>query len=97
MAKPDPLTRRHLLVTGRVQGVGFRWFAVELAESLGLSGWARNRSDGSVELEAEGTTDALDEFRRRLRTGNPAARVDGIDETPAAPTGEKGFRIRQGE
>jgi acylphosphatase len=90
----DPLTRRHVVVNGRVQGVGFRWFASELAASLGLSGWARNREDGSVELEVEGSTGALDEFERRLRTGNPSAKVREIVVVPAAPEGGKGFRIR---
>lgn len=88
------MTRRHLLVLGRVQGVGFRWFARELAESLGLSGWARNREDGSVELEAEGMPDALDEFARRLRDGNPSARVDDVVAVTVAPRGETRFEIR---
>jgi acylphosphatase len=90
------LTRRHVFVRGLVQGVGFRWFAKELAESLGLSGWARNREDGSVELEAEGSTDSLDEFVRRLRTGNPAAKVLEIVAVPVAPRGGNGFEIRRG-
>ena len=97
MNAPGPLTRRHVVVRGLVQGVGFRWFAKELAESLGLSGWARNREDGSVELEAEGSSGSLDEFERRLRTGNPAARVSEIVAAPAAPRGDNGFEIRQGE
>jgi acylphosphatase len=97
MGAPDPLTRRHIVVRGLVQGVGFRWFAKELAESLGVCGWVRNREDGSVELEAEGTAGALDEFERRLRTGNPEARVSGIAVVPVAPRGGNGFEIRQGE
>lgn len=88
-----PLTRRHLIVVGRVQGVGFRWFAREAADSLGVTGWVRNRADGAVEAEAEGTTEALDEFERRLRTGNPNARVSEIVTTPAAVKHEKTFRI----
>jgi acylphosphatase len=81
-------------VVGRVQGVGFRWFAKELADSLKLSGWVRNRDDGSVELEVEGSTDLLDDYERRLQTGNPSAIVEKILAVPAAPTGGKGFRIR---
>ena len=88
------MTRRHVVVRGRVQGVGFRWFAKELADSLGLLGWVCNREDGSVEIEAEGTEDALGEFLRRLRDGNPAARVDEVVAVPAAPRGDKGFQIR---
>jgi len=94
MSASDPLTRRHAVVRGTVQGVGFRWFAKELADSLALSGWVRNRTDGSVELEAEGTETALDEFLRRLRDGNPSAAVNEIVAVPAAPRGEKGFQIR---
>ena len=94
MSAPDPLTRRHVFVRGLVQGVGFRWFAKELAESLGLSGWARNREDGSVEAEVEGTPAAVDEFVRRLRDGNPAARVNEIVAVPVAPRGENGFKTR---
>ncbi len=89
-----PLTRRHVSVRGSVQGVGFRWFAKELAESMRLAGWVRNRDDGSVELEAEGSAETLDEFERRLRTGNPSAKVIEIVAVPAAPTGGKGFQIR---
>lgn len=87
-----------MLVRGSVQGVGFRWFAKELAGSLGLSGWVRNREDGAVELEAEGDPEPLDEFERRLKTGNPPARVDEIVVVPVAPEGAKGFQIsRTGE
>jgi len=93
MSTNDPLTRRHLTVTGRVQGVGFRWFAFETAESLGLTGWVRNRADGSVEAETEGTRAALDEFERRLRAGNSAARVDEIVTQPAVVKNETTFRI----
>ncbi len=93
MSTIDPLTRLHLVVRGRVQGVGFRWFALETAESLGLTGWVRNREDGSVEAEAEGTTSALDEFEKRLRTGNPSARVDEIESLPQAVKNETAFRI----
>lgn len=93
MAAPLPLTRRHLTVRGRVQGVGFRWFARETAAALGLAGWARNREDGTVEAEAEGTPEALDEFVRRLRTGNPAARVDEIVQSPVPPKGGGSFEI----
>jgi acylphosphatase len=82
-----------LIVAGRVQGVGFRWFAVGLAEELGLSGWARNREDETVELEAEGSEQALDAFVARLKTENPAARVDRIEQETIAPKGDRGFRI----
>lgn len=93
MSIEDPLTRRHLIFRGRVQGVGFRWFAKEAAEALGLSGWVRNLKDGSVEAEAEGSSDALDEFERSMKAGNASARVDEITTKPVAVKNESTFRI----
>ena len=87
------MTRLHLTVTGRVQGVGYRWFVRQLAEKLGVSGWVRNREDGSVEAEAEGSPGALDELVARLKTDNPAARVDSVALVPVPPKGDTGFRI----
>ncbi|MDE2491080.1 MAG: acylphosphatase [Elusimicrobia bacterium] len=95
MGSTDPLTRRHLLVRGRVQGVGFRWFARGEAETLGLSGWVRNREDGTVEAEAEGDAQALTTFVERLRVGCPSARVDSIEERTSDPRGGRGFEIRR--
>lgn len=87
--------RTRLRVSGRVQGVGFRWFVVTEAERLGLRGWVRNTTDGAVELEAAGPESAIAELRRRLENGPPAARVHhvtvmaaGVQELPA------GFEIR---
>lgn len=88
------MTRRHLLVSGRVHGVGYRWFVKELADSLGLSGWVRNREEGTVEAEAEGTPEALDKFEEALEHGNPSARVESIKSRDAAPQGGRGFEIR---
>lgn len=91
------MTRRHVIVAGRVQGVGFRWFAKKTADDLGLTGWVRNRADGSVEAEAEGAQDALNEFIARLKTRNPAARVDAIETQTQAVKHETTFRIIQGD
>ncbi len=93
MSTIDPLTRRHVTVRGRVQGVGFRWFVKETAESLGVTGWVRNREDGTVEAEAQGTETALDEFEKRLRSGNPAADISGIETKPQNAKNETIFRI----
>jgi acylphosphatase len=66
------------VVTGRVQGVGYRYFAREQASPLGLTGWVRNLPDGSVEFYAEGPEAALEEFLRRLRKGPTSGHVDGL-------------------
>ena len=70
----------HLLVSGRVQGVGFRWFVRVAGRRLGLSGWVRNREDGTVEVAAAGTQDKLDELRRQVSRGPDAAEVTELKE-----------------
>ncbi|SFS04154.1 acylphosphatase [Sphingomonas jatrophae] len=81
-----------LRVTGRVQGVFFRDWTVSTAQALGLSGWVRNRHDGSVEAHAAGTQTAIDAFVSACRTGPSAARVDDVIVTPAEPMPLDGFR-----
>ena len=67
-------------VTGRVQGVGFRWWARTRAQGLGLTGWVKNDPDErSVTLLAEGPADRLDELERLLRIGPSSARVEEVD------------------
>ena len=91
---PDSLRRRRFVVTGRVQGVGFRWFAQHWAERLGLRGWVCNREDGTVESEAEGRTEALAEFERCLRSGPSGAQVDAVEATELkAEDGPSSFEI----
>jgi len=77
------VTRLHVLVRGRVQGVGFRWFVRERASALGVIGWVRNRPDGAVEIAAEGTPDAIDRLRRLVERGPDGAVVSAIDELGA--------------
>ena len=85
---------RKYVVRGRVQGVGFRWFVEREARLLGLSGWVRNNSDGSVEVLASGNADQLSQLRSRLKEGPRAARVDNVEETEAKPVaGLNTFRI----
>jgi acylphosphatase len=72
--------RVRLLVSGRVQGVGFRWFVREAARQHRLAGWVRNRPDGSVELEASGDDTAFRAFVEDIRQGPPGARVDEVRE-----------------
>jgi acylphosphatase len=80
-----------LRIQGRVQGVWYRGWMVQHASSLGLDGWVRNRSDGSVEAVISGPPDRLEEMRRRCRTGPRAAEVSRVDvgEEPTVP--EPGF------
>ena len=92
----DPSTfARIFIVRGRVQGVGFRWFVEREAHILGIAGWVRNRSDGTVEVLAMGTRNQLSGLRSRLREGPRAARVDDVEESEAeAVTGLNSFRIQ---
>jgi acylphosphatase len=76
----------HLEVHGRVQGVGFRWYVVEEANELKLSGWVRNRQDGKVEIAAGGSRDALGKFEEAVRTGPRGARVEEIRRLPEVDT-----------
>ena len=59
--------RRHFILSGRVQGVGFRWRASQIGEMLGLTGWVRNLEDGSVEMEAEGSEEDIDRLLQMLQ------------------------------
>ena len=80
----NTLETRRYLVSGRVQGVGFRWFVEREAAMLGIGGWVRNREDGRVEVMATGTREQLSALHGRLREGPRAARVDEV-EVSAAP------------
>ena len=74
--------RMHVVVSGRVQGVGFRWFVRETAIDLGLAGWVRNRPDGNVEVAADGDDASVSRFRELLRKGPPHAKVVAVDDVP---------------
>jgi len=65
-------------ISGRVQGVGFRWWTVKVATELGIAGSVRNAPDGTVAVHAAGPRSAVEAFERALRVGPPAARVDGV-------------------
>jgi acylphosphatase len=84
----------HALVSGAVQGVGFRWSARDEAASLGLFGWVRNTEDGRVEVVAEGRPESLERFSRWLREGPPGARVEMVESEGIEPSGAfRSFRI----
>ncbi|KFF30466.1 acylphosphatase [Bifidobacterium bombi] len=71
--------RIHAVVTGRVQGVGFRYYVVKQARSLHISGWVRNRSDGSVETEAQGSDEDVTDFITLLKTGPEWSKVEHVN------------------
>jgi acylphosphatase len=71
-----------LAITGRVQGVGYRDWAVATGQRLGLSGWVRNRADGSVEALIGGDDDAVGRMIEACRCGPTLARVDAVDVEP---------------
>ena len=85
---PNETARLHARVYGMVQGVGFRAYTLRQAQRLGLTGWVRNRLDGSVEVVAEGPKGALEDLLRRLHQGPPSAGVREVQAQWESPTGE---------
>jgi acylphosphatase len=72
------MNRVHLVIQGRVQGVGFRYFVLRRAQALGLTGWVQNRADGAVEVEAEGARDSLEKLESLVREGPAHADVASV-------------------
>ena len=86
---------RRYVISGRVQGVGFRFFTEAAGQREGLQGWVRNLPDRSVEAVCEGDADAVERFERAIRQGPPGARVDHVATVALPPgLGEEGFNIR---
>jgi len=85
---------RTIRIEGKVQGVWFRDWTVQAAQAIGVSGWVRNRADGSVEVYALGEPELVERLIDRLREGSPAARVDRIDVQEAALQPVNGFTRR---
>ena len=83
---------KRLIISGQVQGVGYRIWMVEKARALGVSGWVRNRIDGSVEALVAGDTAAVEELLRLCRRGPRMAQVTSIEEELADPPDLFGFR-----
>jgi acylphosphatase len=82
------------MISGRVQGVGFRYFTHAAALRGNIHGWVRNRADGRVEAVAEGDADAMARFEHALRHGPPGARVDDLEIEHTVPEGrDTGFTV----
>ena len=86
---------KRFLIAGRVQGVGFRFFAEAQAAVEGVHGYVRNLPDGRVEVLAEGDADSVERVERALRRGPGGSRVESVEVEPVPPSGRAtGFSIR---
>jgi len=92
---PQTRESRRFFVSGIVQGVGYRYFAMRMAQRLALSGYARNLPDGRVEIYAVGSASKLAELREELERGPQGASVAAVaeEEAPLSPEFAKGFSI----
>lgn len=85
---PEAVVRRHCLIEGRVQGVGFRWFTARQGGRLGLQGWVRNLPGGQVEVLVQGRVDRIDEFVALMRRGPVTAEVSNLQVREEAVSGK---------
>jgi acylphosphatase len=86
---------RRFVISGRVQGVGFRWFLHDTATREGVAGWVKNLFDGRVEAFLEGDADAVTRVERAVRQGPPRARVERVTVVDEEASGAfRGFSIR---
>ena len=88
------MIRRRVVVAGRVQGVFFRASTREQARGTGVSGWVRNRADGTVEAVFEGPPDAVERMVAYVRHGPPRAQVERVEVVEEQPEGLRGFAVR---
>lgn len=88
--------RIHVVIEGRVQGVGYRLFVRDIAVQFRVSGWVRNRPDGTVEAVLEGEETSVEDACEAMHARDSyIIRVDRIISTPETPSGEQGFEIRR--
>ncbi|MEO8256587.1 MAG: acylphosphatase [Acidobacteriota bacterium] len=86
---------RRYLISGRVQGVGFRYFTEAAAVREGLDGWVRNLPDGRVEIDVEGEAEAMERFEHKVSHGPSGARVSGVHVDDTVPhRRDSGFNVR---
>jgi acylphosphatase len=90
----DEITSLRFRIEGFVQAVGYRNFVIDEARRLGLDGWIRNRSDGTVEALASGETKKIEALAQACMRGPPGSRVTSVEMHNAEPPEEKGFRRR---
>ena len=83
----------HIIISGRVQGVGFRYFAVSLASRYHITGWVRNLYDGDVEMEAEGNSTRLTLFLQEIQEGNRFVRVRNMEISEIPLAHDKDFKV----
>lgn len=97
MNTPPTAITRHLRIIGRVQGVGYRWNMAQQAPALGITGWVRNRRDGSVEALASGPAEAVQALIEWAQRGPELARVETVEVREALGTAEvlSGFEQRE--
>ena len=89
------MIRLYIRVSGRVQGVGFRWFTSMTAARLNLTGWVRNREDGDVEMEVQGDEGPVEDFVRAVSRGPRYTVVENMEGHPLVPEpGERSFHER---
>ncbi len=94
MASEQSVRRVRAIVSGRVQGVSYRAATADEAQRLGVTGWVRNRRDGTVELEAEGNPEQIAALLAWCEAGPPASRVSGVAVEELGPTGaDQAFSI----
>ncbi|MBW4560832.1 MAG: acylphosphatase [Mojavia pulchra JT2-VF2] len=93
---PHPkLIRAHLIISGRVQGVGYRYATVDTASQLGLTGWVRNLPDSRVEAVFEGSREVVEEMIRWCHAGPPAAVVKNVEVEYEQPEGLQRFEVKR--
>ncbi|BAY77414.1 acylphosphatase [Nostoc linckia NIES-25] len=90
------IVRAHVFISGRVQGVGYRYATVDTASQLGLTGWVRNLPDSRVEAVFEGAREIVDEMVRWCHSGPPAAVVKEVAVKYEEPEGLRGFEVKRG-
>ena len=90
-----PLRSVYIIIGGRVQGVGFRYFAKQKADELRITGWVRNTPDGKVEIEAEGEPQSIDNYMDWLKIGPSRALISTFSASPFEPSRNyRDFTIR---